>query len=104
MQVGDTPVDVENARRPHLTLRSDSGSVAGSGGCNRLFGTYALTGNGLRFSGLGSTKMACPDMEIETAFTQALERVDTWRIAGAELQLHDAQGVVLLRFAARATP
>lgn len=33
--------------------------LAGSNGCNRLIGSYAISGEGMRFSQLGSTRMAC---------------------------------------------
>lgn len=33
--------------------------LAGSNGCNRLIGSYAISGEGLSFSQLGSTRMAC---------------------------------------------
>lgn len=34
--------------------------LAGSNGCNRLMGSYAVSGEDLRFGQLGSTRMACP--------------------------------------------
>lgn len=35
------------------------GRIAGSNGCNRLMGGYTITGEGMTFSQLGSTRMAC---------------------------------------------
>lgn len=53
------------------------GGVAGSGGCNRLVGGFSLTGEGLQFSAMGSTMMACPDglMAQERTLLDALEQV-----------------------------
>lgn len=36
------------------------GRLAGSNGCNRLMGAYEISGEGMRFSQLGTTRMACP--------------------------------------------
>jgi hypothetical protein len=46
-------------RAPSISFASD-GKVAGSGGCNRFFGSYMQEGEKLSFSPLGSTRMACP--------------------------------------------
>lgn len=50
------------------------GRVAGSTGCNRFFGAYTLTGEGLAIDKIGSTRMACApaQMEWEQRFTQHL--------------------------------
>ena len=101
--VGDKPVTATDTNRAaHIVLQPDSKQVAGSGGCNRMFGTYELNGDALRFSGIGATKMACKDgMEIEAAFLPLLQRVRQWKIAGRQLALSDSAGVVLARFEAR---
>jgi heat shock protein HslJ len=100
--LGDKPVTVVNAQRePHFTLGADS-KVTGSGGCNRMFGTYTLNGDALTFNGVGSTKMACQGgMDIETAFLPALSRVAKWRITGQQLELTDAGGALVARFEGR---
>ena len=101
--VGDKPVTVTDSNRAaHIILQPNSKQVAGSGGCNRMFGTYELNGDALRFSGVGATKMACKDgMDTEAAFLPVLLRVNRWRISGQQLELSDSAGVVLARFAAR---
>ena len=101
--VGTTPVNVaDNQREPHLILQPDS-KVNGSGGCNRMFGSYELNGDALVFSGIGSTKMACQDgMDVETSFLPALQRVARWRITGQRLELLDTAGAVVARFDAKA--
>lgn len=93
------------AREPHLTFTADSSRVTGSGGCNRVFGSYAMSGDSLSFTGVASTKMACATgMDIETAFLPALSRVIRWRIVDRHLELTDAAGTLVARFQARATP
>ncbi|PWK59573.1 META domain-containing protein [Roseicyclus mahoneyensis] len=53
------------------------GRVAGSGGCNRWFASYELTGEGLSIGQAGSTMMACTEalMTQERGFFAALEQV-----------------------------
>ncbi|SFE23083.1 META domain-containing protein [Spirosoma endophyticum] len=69
--------------------------VTGSTGCNRMFGTYELPDAGkIKFVGIGSTKMACPDMSTESAFVKALEQTNAYSISGNELQLKNDQTLV----------
>jgi heat shock protein HslJ len=101
--LGEKPVTVaDSPREPHLILQADSKQVGGSGGCNRMFGSYELNGDALTLGGIGSTKMACPDaMDVETAFLPALQRVAKWRIAGRQLELLDSAGALVARFDAK---
>jgi heat shock protein HslJ len=76
--------------------------VNGSGGCNRMFGSYELNGDALTFGDIGSTKMACPDiMDIESSFLPALQRAAKWRITGQRLDLLDSGGALVARFDAK---
>ena len=75
------------------------GRLAGMAACNRYFGSYALSGEGLRLSPLGATKMACEPgaMEEERRFIEAVGRIDGFAIAAdASLQLL-AGGRVVMR-------
>ena len=101
--LGDRPVNVaESQREPHLILQADSRQVNGSGGCNRMFGSYELNGDALTFGDIGSTKMACPDiMDIESSFLPALQRAAKWRITGQRLDLLDSGGALVARFDAK---
>ena len=100
--LGNTPVNVaESAREPHIILQADS-KMNGSGGCNRMFGSYTVSGDALSFSGVGATKMACQDgMDVETAFLPSLQRVAKYRITGQHLELLDASGALVARFDAK---
>ncbi len=76
--------------------------VSGSAGCNRISGTFTQTADGLCFSQMISTKMACPpplDAQ-ERAFLAALNATAALQIAGNTLELKDATGKVRLRFEA----
>jgi copper homeostasis protein (lipoprotein) len=103
--LGDAPVAVADpSRRPSLTLNQD-GRVSGFDGCNRMAGSYEVTGRSIGFSQMASTKMACIDgMELEAAFAAALGRARSFTITGTQLELADADGALLARFEAVTPP
>lgn len=76
------------------------GKIAGSTGCNRYFGSYTRSENGLTMSPLGATQMMCMEdaMEIEHAFTSAMENVADWKVIGTTLSLSDSSGKVIMEF------
>ena len=86
----------------YITLKRDDNRVIGSGGCNRLTGTYTLEdGNRVRFSQIASTKMACMGgMETEQQFFNVLETADTYVVVGDRLVLNKARMAPLARFEA----
>lgn len=74
------------------------GRLSGIAACNRYFGEYALSGEGLRLSPLGATKMACEPgaMEAERRFIDAAGRVDGFAIAeDRTLVLHAGERVLM---------
>jgi heat shock protein HslJ len=90
---------------PYLRLMSADGRVVGHGGCNRFFGGYKLDGDGLRFSALGSTKMACPgDIDrLEQALFNALGSARRFKLSGDMLEL-SGETAPLARFRAADKP
>ena len=103
MTLGDAPVTVVAQQpEPHLILNALTGRANGSGGCNRMSGSYQLSGDRLTLGPMAGTMMACAEgMETEKAFMAALGRVSGWRIAGQQLELLDADGNVIGKFEAR---
>ena len=74
------------------------GRLAGSAACNRYFGSYVLSGEGLRLSPLGATKMACESraMEEERRFMVAAATVSGFAIAtDGGLELRAGERVVM---------
>jgi heat shock protein HslJ len=57
--------------------------VAGSASCNRFIGGYRLTGEGLSFSQMGTTMMACDDhlSQQESRFLEVLQAVSRFEIS-----------------------
>lgn len=102
-RLGDQPIHVASEQRaPHFVLNSESRRVSGSGGCNRLSGSYELNGDQLTFSQMVGTMMACAEgMDTERAFLDALQQVKRWKISGQELELSDGGGKLLAHFEAR---
>lgn len=98
VQIGDRQVSTgPRERDPWLELDSHVQRVTGSGGCNRMSGSYEAGHGMLRFGPLISTKMACVSMETESAFFRALERTRGYRIQNRALVLTDDMGRALAR-------
>ena len=97
--LGDEPVtQPEGGKPPYLTLADEQ--ARGNGGCNSFQGGYQQEGEALRFQPLASTKMACPAMETEQAFHQALTHSDHYRIDGELLTLFDEEDKAVASFQA----
>jgi heat shock protein HslJ len=96
---GTAVVPVERRPEAHVVFRSE-GRMAGSDGCNRMFGSYTLDGESLRFSKMGGTLMACREPARDREFVAALEKVAKWRIEGPHLELRNAEDEILARFEA----
>jgi heat shock protein HslJ len=101
--LGDAAVVLAGAQQePHLILDPETGRASGSGGCNRLTGSYEVKGVSLTFGAIAGTMMACPaGMDTEQAFYKALGAVRTWKIDGQRLELFDQTGGMVARFEAR---
>ena len=96
------PTGVEN--EAHL-LFFPQNRMSGSTGCNRLTGTFELSGgNRIRFSPLGTTRMACPDAGAEARFVKAMGTVDTYSVTDSVLLFRTGQAVVARFNAAPAKP
>jgi len=81
--------------QPAATLAfPQTGQVAGHGSCNRFFGSVDIERDRIRFSPLGSTKMACPGgaSEQESRYLGALQKAQRYEVQGDTLLIH-AQGL-----------
>jgi heat shock protein HslJ len=90
-------------RDAFLQLDADSARVTGFTTCNRFFGRYEPPSAGrLRFSDIGSTKMACVEparVQQEQQFMDVLRTTDRYEVAGNRLTLY-AGNRVRARFTA----
>jgi heat shock protein HslJ len=98
--LGGSPiVTAPRQREAHLILQPANRRVTGSGGCNRLSGSYQVNGDRISLGRVASTMMACVDgMKTEQNFLKALGRAIRWRISGQRLELLDAAGTALVSF------
>ena len=93
----EPPGDREGA---YFELDGAESRVTGNASCNRFFGTYELaSGDRIRFgSDMGSTMMACPELEQEREFLDMLGRVDNYALGEGGLSLNRARMAPLARF------
>ncbi|WP_315648503.1 META domain-containing protein [Roseateles aquae] len=86
------------ARAPHLIFSATKSRLSGSGGCNRIMGSFSVQGERLTIKHPVTTMMACPrGMEQEQRFIAALGEVQRWRLEGEVLELMDWSHQVLAR-------
>ena len=74
-----------------ITIRFEDDKVSGNAGCNSYFGTIKIKGNGITFSQLAMTEMACMEpegiMEQEQEYLSFLSDVVSFSIDGDQLIL-----------------
>lgn len=76
-----------------LTLPKD-GQITGRGPCNRFFATAVGEVSALVIGPVGATKMACPDLGLESAFFAALPEIVWAEVSGSDrLILGDDKGL-----------
>jgi heat shock protein HslJ len=97
LEIKSNPIQ-NRYKEPHLILRSAETRVVGNGGCNSFFGSYQLTGNQILFSQIGATKMACGNMQEESAFFQVFAATRSYLKKRNELFLKDSLGMELAKF------
>lgn len=92
----------DHQQEAHIILRGGNpAALSGSGGCNRLLGSYTLSGTTIDFSNTAMTMMACAEgMDTEQAFVRTLEGKKSWVINGDTLILTDQQKKTVARFRA----
>jgi copper homeostasis protein (lipoprotein) len=93
---GVAPQIATPGREPFLEFDTAKMRVAGLGGCNRISGSYTVDGQTIQFKPFISTRMACPDMQSETALLQALNNA-TVRVTGNTLEIVQ-DGQVVARY------
>lgn len=88
-------------KEAHIILQSQ-GKLVGSGGCNRLMGSWKQDGSKLQIGQVAGTRMACKGAALgtESAMLKMLGQVASWRIHGEQLELLDAKGKLLAQLQA----
>lgn len=83
---------------PMLDIQPNNERVMGNGSCNTITGRVQVQGNTIKFSGVAATRMACPEMNTETAFFKHLDNTKRYTITNGELILLNKDGGKLLTF------
>lgn len=80
----------------HLVFMPADKRYAGTGGCNRISGTYSLEKKDrITFSSPAVTRMACPDLAFESSFLNTLASVDRFSIENGILLLRKGDEIVI---------
>lgn len=103
-RLGADPVIVAAPGRSPSIEWGPAERVSGSTGCNRFSGQWSQAGDTVTLSRLVTTRMACPDMDLERRFTEALSQVARWRMIDGRLELLDAGGTPVMRLVRTAAP
>lgn len=93
--------------KAYIDIDVNAARITGSAGCNRLFGSVAGGKGKIRFSKIGTTRMACADasaMRTETQFLNALRRTTRYSENGRTLSLFAGRRVVAKFTAVRRMP
>ena len=83
------PVQKSERVQPFLLFEpGEPGQLSGSVGCNQMAGTFTLgEDQSILISPVITTRMACPDQDLEYAFSSILRLIDKWTLEGESLVL-----------------
>ena len=70
----------------------ETGRVEGQAPCNRYFAQQSVPYPWFAIEGIGATRMACPDLALETEFFEALEGMTLAEVSGDILILSNSVG------------
>lgn len=91
-------LNFQGEKLPYLELDMDSYRFSGLAGCNRMAGGFVVENGNLHFSEAMVTKMACPNLELETKFLSLLNGTSSYQIEKNKLYLFNKNGESLLQF------
>ncbi|WP_266202272.1 META domain-containing protein [Pontibacter kalidii] len=86
-------------RKPLLNFSLTENRVSGNAGCNRITGSVEVKGDKLYFGAIAATRMACPDLKVESQVLQVLSKRElTYKIEDGRLRLlQDGEEVMVLQ-------
>ena len=88
-------------KEAYIFFQIDGNRFYGDAGCNRILGSYQLTGgNRIILSPAASTMMMCIDMDVETKFLEVLKTADSYFVRNDTLTLNRARMAPLARLVA----
>ncbi|PZX46915.1 META domain-containing protein [Algoriphagus chordae] len=99
VEIMDVPVQTSDSRKDaHLIFDARKDMITGTGGCNRIFGSYEIgKKNTLKFGEISSTLMACQDSPFENKFLEVLKSVRYYQLNAGELLLKNGEKKIILK-------
>ncbi len=100
-QLGSKPISTmsfQGEDLPFLEIDTKTNRFSGMAGCNRMTGEVIFDDNLLRFSEAAVTRMACPNLELESQFLLLLASGTGYSIQGGQLHLTNAADEAVLHF------
>jgi heat shock protein HslJ len=96
-EVNGVPVQLGGGNRDaHLEFDPSTKRFTGSGGCNRINGTYSLgKKDAIQFGDVAVTKMMCADIAFENLFLSTLKTADRHTESGNIMLLKKGSEIVL---------
>lgn len=91
-----TPADQD---QPYIGFDTANGRVFGNASCNSIMGSFnpSSPAGVIDLSDMASTRMMCPDMELEQSIMSALAKTTTYKLTNmGDIELCDASGSALL--------
>lgn len=86
--------------KAHINFTELTRSFSGSTGCNRMFGSFATSGDSIRFNAVAATSMACLDNKqsaLEAEFLKTLSRQEfTFDVADQVLNFYRDGKIVIM--------
>lgn len=81
------------------TLIIENGKISGNAGCNKYFGNLSLDTTAGNFDAgqIGSTRMACDNLQSENTYLKMLDEVNKYVVVGNTLELY-RNNLLLMKF------
>ena len=95
------------AGNPYIGFDLAEGRIYGNAGCNRIMGGVevdSVNPGKIGFTGVGATRMMCPDMETEQKVLETLNEVAGYQASSAGVELTDKDGNVLMSLEKKEAP
>ena len=92
---------------PYIGFDLAEGRIYGNAGCNRIMGGVevdSVNPGKIGFTGVGATRMMCPDMETEQKVLEALNEVAGYQASSAGVEITDKDGNVLMSLEKKEAP
>ncbi len=94
--------DTTFPKQAYIIFKNDKKTVSGTLGCNGFGGNITYSGNnGIAISDIVSTQMACPNLDIENNFSDALRNAASFSIAQHMLSLQNSKGEIIAQLETR---